>query len=380
MPALPLQTLASLASQCGLEVYGAMDSEVALEALASAAPHLAAWQADGHAADMEYMKRPVSLFTGLEHFLPGCRSVVSFVVNYSQRAPGHSSGRIPPAPHGFARVARYAWGNDYHQVLRSRLLALVRLVEATLQVPPGGIRARVFSDAVPILERVLALRSRLGFIGKNTMLIRPGLGSFSFTCEILWDVDIVSENDKPAERSAAPLEAPGSGCKVCRRCLDACPTAAFPRAGVLDAARCISYLTIEKRGPFSDWERKAVGDWIFGCDICQEVCPFNHDGAPSTSIQEFVAVPDRAPYILLRDVLSLRSKAEFRKRFGASALMRAGWEQLQRNACAVVGNTGCIELKPQLNWLYENSESEMVRDASLKALAEFSAMGLERRS
>lgn len=365
--------LAQLAADQGLELFSVLSGEEAGKALASSQPRLASWQAEGHAGEMDYMKRPPSLFTDLDHFLPECRSVVSFVVSYLQPNPiaqesEEDQFRVSRAPHGYGRVARYAWGRDYHRVLNTRLKHLVESARIFLQ-DQGELKSRIFSDAVPILERTLAASASLGFVGKNTMLIRPGIGSFSFLAEILWNVEVVHEDIVSLPATSAPgNQSAGSGCGGCSRCLNACPTGAFPEPGVLDAPRCISYLTIEKGGELNEWERSAIDDWLFGCDICQEVCPFNHRGLQSTKINEFLARPGNGPYISLLELLRIRSKEEFTAKFAGTPIMRAGWEQMLRNACAVVGNSGFVEARPELEWLYKNSESKLLVQASSMTL------------
>ena len=180
-------------------------------------------------------------------------------------------------------------------------------------------------DAGPVPERELAQRAGLGWIGKNTMLINPIVGSFTFIGVIFSDADLVPDLPFQADR-----------CGTCRRCLDACPTAAFVESRVLDARRCISYLTIEHAAPFRDDERRLVGDWLFGCDVCQDVCPWNVTFAEPTSDPELavradVAAPEPAELLAL-------APEEFERRFGDTAFERAGASGLRRNAAAVAAN------------------------------------------
>lgn len=370
MISISTKTLDEFARKRGLELFAALSAKAAKQALEQGSRKLHDWQVSEYSAEMEYMRRPPELFHSLDRFLPNCRSIICFVIPYLQETPHSSSSEeirsnyfVPPPPLGYGRVARYAWGRDYHKVIPKMMKEL--LADLMHHFGSEEIHYRQFSDAVPLLERVLSARSSLGFLGKNTMLIRPGVGSFSFLAEILWDVEI---EDLSEEEDTSPIEA-GSGCGRCQRCMNACPTKAFPGPGVLDARRCISYLTIEKRSAFSDWEFESVGDWLFGCDICQEVCPFNHRGVQATKSKEFLARPSQAPYISVMELLNISGAEEFLARFQGTAIMRAGWAQMQRNACAVAANTSFREALPRIEWLSKNSESILVRKASLLALA-----------
>ncbi len=217
-------------------------------------PHAAAlrrWLAFGMAGTMGYMQRQAERRLEPEKILPGGSHAVVVTRSYYSTDP--------PATPGTGRVARYAQGRDYHAALADPLARLTRYVESL--GPPGTV-ARPYCDAGPVPERELAQRAGLGWIGKNTMLIDPKAGSFFFIGAVLTDLDLAVDQPFEVDR-----------CGTCRRCLDACPTDAFPEARVLDSRRCISYLTIEHRGPIELATAEAFQDWIFGCDICQEVCP-----------------------------------------------------------------------------------------------------------
>jgi epoxyqueuosine reductase len=248
---VPFHDLKQLAHASGLEVVGA--SLAAHKPLESS--RLKLWQDQGYAAELSYMLRDPLLQSDPLRLLPEAKSVLSFSVSYDTR----------PAPEfsvGFGKVARYAWGRDYHLILPPRIEHFVGLVKEHF----GEFKFRVFTDAVPLLERAFAASAGLGFIGKNTLLIRPKHGSFTLLAELLCDFEV----------SGFTVDSTKSSCGTCHRCIDACPTNAFKSEYVLDAGRCISYLSIEKKGILSIEERKMLGEWIFGCDICQEVCPFNH--------------------------------------------------------------------------------------------------------
>jgi epoxyqueuosine reductase len=220
---------------------------------------------------------------------------------------------------------------------------------------------RVFSDAVPLLERGYAAQAGLGFIGKNTMLIRPKAGSFSFLGEILWNLEVEAE--------PAPVDV--TNCGACERCITRCPSHAFSEPFVLDARRCVSYLTIEKRGAFTEGESQAIGEWLFGCDLCQEICPFNHRALKeglASDLPEFDAHAGTGPWLNLASVLKLRSDAEFKARFRGTALLRAKREGLLRNAAVVAANTKSYELIPVLDKVAKEDPSPLVRDHAHWAL------------
>ncbi len=362
------ELLSEIAASVGLGFVGA----VSLSGLEKIRDHdgaaLERWQQAGYAGEMRYMERPAELLarpTALEAQL---RSVVSFAIPYLHGSPRP----LASPPVGFGRVARYAWGRDYHRVLKR---ALKRFVAEVVQRAPelAPINFRAFTDAVPTLERAIASTAGTGVIGKNTMLIRPGSGSYLFLAEVLWDLDVMSSPSAVSHRSIEP-------CGSCNRCLRSCPTGAFRQPRVLDARRCISYLTIEKRGAFSDWESEALGQWVFGCDICQEVCPFNHVAVPKSSVAEFD--PDRgagAQLDLLR-LLETPTADEFSKRFAGTAIMRAGWRNMVRNAAAVSANTGFVQAVPRLLALL-GADDEGVAVEARRALGKLSehADGSERR-
>lgn len=359
MQSITYQTLTDLARSCGLEVCGV----ASVDDLVTDREALDAWQGEGCFGEMRYMSREPELLTGPRKILPQAVTAILFSVRYSSAA--HPAFRA-----GSGRVARYAWGRDYHQILRTSLESFVRATEKHLGT---AVASRVFSDAVPLLERALAKRAGLGFIGKNTMLIQRGRGSHFFLAEVLWDVSV----------SGAPPDLGfNSKCGTCRRCGTSCPTGALDRDYRLDARRCISYLTIEKRSAFEAWERSAIGEWIFGCDICQDVCPFNHGAirrseAPDTDA--FSRKSGVGPLLELKSVLGLRSTAEFRKRFEGTALLRARRETLLRNAACVAANTRAVEVLEALHDSVRHDPSAMVRQHALWACASIESSA-ERRS
>jgi epoxyqueuosine reductase len=275
------------------------------------------WLKAGYHGDMAYMARPdrVARREDPALILPGVRAVVCVAVNYYPGDfPGVSGASGNAGPVG--RISRYAWGMDYHEWMLPRLEELAAFIR---ERTGGTARHRAYTDTGPLLERALAAQAGLGFIGKNTCLIHPRLGSWLFLGEILVDVDLPFTGPPMPPR-----------CGTCTRCLDACPTGALVAPYVLDARRCISYLTIESRGDIPPDLRARLGDWVYGCDVCQEVCPWNRFARP-TAVADFLPVsPDRAAPPLA-DLLSLDEEA-FRRRFGGSPIARIGRERLQRNA------------------------------------------------
>jgi epoxyqueuosine reductase len=349
MRGLSLETLRSLASQAGLQVLSVTSSAE----LEEGRLRLKEWQDAGLAADMGYMNRPPELLTTPQGLLSSARSIVVVAVLYD-RSPR------PLLEPGFGRIARYAWGRDYHKVLRRRLEHLVELVKEYRGQEPTY---RVFSDSVPLLERALAERSGLAFIGKNTMAIIPKQGSFFFIGEVLWDVDV--EMPSATGESAAH-------CGSCSNCLTQCPTGAFVKERTLDASKCISYLTIEKRGVLSFDERAWIGEWLFGCDVCQEVCPFNFVSLKKkseASVPELSADAGIGPMISLERVLGLTTDKAFTDTFQGTAIMRAKRVGLLRNAAVVAANTHAAHLMPVLRRVAESDPSSVIQRHALWAYA-----------
>jgi epoxyqueuosine reductase len=319
-----------------------------LAGIAAATPadsfdRLRAWLDQGYAGEMHYLPRRANAYQHPGAILADVRSVVMVAMNYNP--PNGDSNRSKTE----GRVARYARGADYHHVLWERLNQLLGWVQG--EVP--GTRGRGVVDTAPLLERDFARRAGLGWFGKNTMLLNKRLGSYFFLGALLLDLEL--HPDLPHETSH---------CGTCTACLDACPTNAFTGPGVLDARRCISYLTIELRGPVPEELREGVGDWVFGCDVCQEVCPWNRK-SPLTNEPAFQARPDLEPVDLI-ELLGL-SINEFRQRFRGTALMRAGRRGLVRNAALVLGNLGDPAALPALRESLNDSEP-LIRDAAQWAI------------
>jgi epoxyqueuosine reductase len=318
------------------------------EPLREGGERLRRWQEAGMSADMGYMQRPVELLSNPKKLQKSARSVVSLGVSYYP-------GDHPENAEGGGRVARYAWGRDYHEIIKERLFRLRGELEEALG---GRIKARGFTDAVPLLERSAAQHAGLGFFGRNSCLINGDVGSFFFIADLIVDLEI--EPDPP-----------GTGtCGRCTRCMDRCPTGAIRAPGVVDARLCISYLTIENRGEIPRALRKQVGDWAFGCDVCQEVCPYNKTKATKSRWPEFSAGAGAGPYLEIEDVLCIRTEEEFEGRFAGTPLTRPGREGLLRNCCVAAGNLGLRSAVTALVRALREDRSPLVRGHAAWALGE----------
>lgn len=305
------------------------------------------WNRLGFSARMRYMQEFPRRLAQLKASFSQAKSIIALAVNYytpepNGDCPQHSScevkGTVPYPIHG--RIARYAWGKNYHKAIHKRLKQLEQCIHNL--VPQAQVRR--FVDTGPIPERAVAQAAGLGFIGKNTMLITRHAGSWVFLAELITDLELASDE-------------PGTGtCGSCTLCLEACPTGALVEPYVLDARRCISYWTIEHRGPIPPEIAAQTGDWLFGCDICLEVCPHNRAKVRPTAWPEFY--PDQGPgpslpieeLMTLGDTLqhgnssgkesvpSLSPEEAFRRRFQGTSLMRAKHTGLLRNAAMVLAH------------------------------------------
>lgn len=313
------------------------------------------WLARGYAGEMDYLSD--ARRRSPERVLAGARSLIVCALNYntplpySTEVPSHSVAEDLSGTSGW--ISRYAWGDDYHDVVRSKLEALLEALRNQLGQP---FEARAYVDTGPVAERVAAKYAGLGWLAKNTCLIHPQLGSWLFLGVILTTLDLAP--------SLAAAEAPLPDlCGNCRLCIEACPTGAIVEPYVLDARRCISYLTIELRGTIPEELRPAMGRMVFGCDICQDVCPWNRQ-APETSLAEFLPRPlastnetrnskreigpsavaaTAEPVSLFTPALEWLAslgEEEYREVFRGSAVKRAKWRGLVRNACVALGNSG----------------------------------------
>ena len=278
--------------------------------------YLRSWLDAGRAGSMAYLHRYFDERTDPRRLLDGARSVIVVACLYHQRLESPS----PPSGGPQGRVAMYAWGDDYHDVIRDKLRALVdRLHESITE----SFEAKVCVDTVPLMERELAATAGIGWVGKNTLVLNEQMGSYFFLGAVVTTLDL--EPDEPAL----------DHCGTCTACLDACPTEAFTAPYQMDASRCISYLTIEHRGDISKPFQDMMGDWVFGCDVCQEVCPHNRD-APLTHEPKFAA-RSVAPAIAL-DELRDWSPDDYRSKLRGSAMQRAKLDMLKRNADIAAAN------------------------------------------
>ncbi len=313
------------------------------------------WLDRGFAGEMDYIPRREAAYEHPSGVLPPVRSVVMLAMNYfvgqvsNLPASAHSAGQIENLLHG--RIGSYARGScDYHDVLRERLKSLADFLHE--QRP--GCRTRGCVDTAPLLERDFAKLAGLGWFGKNTMLINKRLGSFFFLAALLTDIELPP--DKPHHTSH---------CGTCTRCLDACPTDAFVEPYVLDARKCISYLTIELRDqPIPTELRSQIGDWVFGCDVCQDVCPWNHK-APVSHEPAFAPREQLDP-VDLEWLLSLDQNG-FEVAFAGTPLHRTGRAALLRNAAIALGSSHDLHARPVLERALHDDEP-LVREAAEWAL------------
>lgn len=309
------------ARRLGFELAGIAPAEPAATAAA-----YDAWAAAGHAGDMAYLTRDPERRSDPVRVWPEARSVLVVGLNYRTWEP-EPEERYDP---GRGQLARYALGDDYHEVLVDKLKALLTWLETETA---GEVRGRYYVDTGPLLERDLAARAGLGWWGKNTCLIDRRQGSYFFLGALLLSVEL------PPDASAS------AHCGTCNCCQTACPTGAFLEPYVLDARRCISYLTIELRGPIPRELRPLIGNWVFGCDICQEVCPWNRKAAfgsePRFSPRDRLQAPELIPLLEL-------SQEEFSALFRHSAVKRTKRRGLLRNVCVALGNSGDPAAVPPL--------------------------------
>lgn len=309
-----------LATLVKAQAYGLGFDLVGITALGpvETAPAFDRWIEHGHAGEMHYLPKWADKRHDTRLPFPGVTTAIVVGMSYG--------GREPPGP-----VARYARGDDYHDVMVERLRELQRWLGEAVG---HDVHGKAYVDTGPILERDLARRAGLGWFGKNTNLIHPKLGSFFFLGALFVDLELPSD---------APFEA--DRCGSCTRCLDACPTQAFVGPRELDATRCISYLTIELKGAIPEELRAGIGEHVYGCDVCQEVCPWNEKFArenrvPEFAPREFIAGKDART--LAREVLAM-TQEEFSRAFRGSPMKRAKLAGLKRNASVVLGNAGLPE-------------------------------------
>lgn len=307
------------------------------------------WLNQGYAGEMSYLERRKEAYEHPRYVMSSVRSVLMLTLNYQTETPPEVTGTE-------ARVSRYAWGTiDYHKVIRKKLKQLSRLIRE--QYPDCETRGVV--DTAPLLERDFAQLAGLGWIGKNTLLLNKREGSWFFLAGLLLSDEL--EYDEPQQTSH---------CGTCTRCLEACPTDAFVEAGTLDARKCISYLTIELRDqPIPEELRPGMQDWMFGCDVCQDVCPWNRK-APISGEPAFQPVETFTP-VDACELLTL-DEAAFQERFQSTPMSRARRAGLLRNAAIVLGNRGDESAVPALLGVL-NDEEPLIRGAAAWALGRLGA-------
>ena len=299
--------------------------------------YYAKWIEQGMAGEMAYLGRQIEKRQDPEQILPNARSLVVVAMNYRCPDPDPVRGGAPgdthrgtPGDTHRGKIARYARGDDYHDVMKEKLQALLGFIREKAGSPVEG---RVYVDTGPVLEREFAVRAGLGWFGKHTNLIHKRVGSWLLIGEILLDIDL--DPDRPA----------ADHCGTCTRCIEACPTEAIVEPYVVDSRRCISYHTIELKGAIPLEYRAAMGDRVFGCDDCQDVCPWNRR-APETGHSAFVSRPwNETPGLI--EMLGLTPEA-FRTRFRGSPVKRTKRRGLLRNAAVALGNTKDPEAIPAL--------------------------------
>jgi len=329
---------------------------VALEAgfdLAGIAPvrdfpelaHFPAWVAAGHAGEMKYLEARDDFGklkrSSLQTVAPWARSVIVCAINYNTRQP--YSTQFDEPEHGW--ISRYAWGReDYHESVMRRLTA----VEAKLLEMSPEVQTRRYVDTGPLVERVYAKYAGVGWVGKNTCIINQKKGSWLFLGVILTSLELTPDMPAPDR------------CGTCTRCIDACPTDAFVGAYKLDSNRCIAYHTIEKRGAIPEEMRGGLGRHVFGCDICQDVCPWNRK-APASMAAEFQPQTELVNPVL--EWLAEISPTEFTEKFRGSPLKRAKRNGIRRNAIVAMGNSGNREFLPLLAKLGHDEDAVVAEHA-----------------
>lgn len=319
--------LEAYAASLGFEGFGVTSTDP----LPDNASRLKEWLAQGYEGEMAYMRRDPERRACPEEHLPGAKSVIVMTMAYG-------SAGAPERRGTGAKVSKYTSGRDYHKRIQKLLDSFVRY----LQSLAPETQCRTFIDTGPLLERALAQRAGIGFVGKNTLVITRNLGSWVFLASVVTTLPLAP--DAPDVRN----------CGSCRLCLDACPTQAFAGPFELDARKCISYLTIEHDGAIDVALREKMDGWIFGCDVCQDVCPHNRRRGG-------IGAPERGSEFNLREILEL-TEEEFQRRFEGTAFKRAGRESLVRNACVAAANSQRKDLLPLLEELVHKDQSGVVRE------------------
>lgn len=300
-----------------------------------------AWVSAGMHAGMDYLARNAESRRDIRAWFPPARSVLMCGFSYGQTSTPDEA--VP----GSGRLARYAVREDYHPLLKAKMASLLDWVR-TVAPNAAGLP---FCDTSPLLERSYALSAGLGWQGKSAMTIAPRLGTYFLLAGLALDLELPADSATPDH------------CGTCRLCLDACPTDAFAAPRVLNASKCIAYLTIENRGPIPEAHREDIGDRVFGCDVCQEVCPWNRFERPGKALPE-----PREPLLIPLDELAPLDAAAFKRRFGALPVSRAKRRGLLRNTLLAMGNSPELRFRPILT-AFSRDEDEMLAEQARWSLA-----------
>ena len=306
------------------------------------------WIENGYAGKMGYLEKHLSLKTDPRRLLTEAKSVISLAMNYYTLDTPNTLASDP----GHGQISRYAWGDDYHNVIRERLLHLIEFIKHTAE---SQLKSRVCVDTAPILEREYAQKAGLGWIGKNTNVIHWRSGSWYFLAEVLVNVPLESKTQPPK-----------GSCGTCTRCIEACPTDAIVEPNLLDSRLCISYLTIELKQSIPKELRPKMGNLIFGCDICQEVCPWNSKATPTTEPAFQPRDGNLAPKLLS---LIGMTQSEFSRRFKGSPIKRAKRRGFLRNVLVAIGNWRAREAIPALKSALDDDEP-LIRSHAAWALGQ----------
>lgn len=347
-------------------------SIMSADALPDAGLYYEKWLQKGYAADMDYLKKDTAKRYTPEKILPGARSIIMLGLNYYQKDREFSEN---------FRIAKYAHGRDYHKVIAGKLKKFgVFLADASASIPhapPGALSipsSKSYVDFGPIMERAFASKSSLGFIGKNACIITREYGSFIFLSEVITTLELTP--DEPTKWQGK--------CGSCTRCVDICPTKAIKPDRTIDSNLCISYLTIENRGAIPEELRPKIGNWLFGCDLCQDICPHNVRAKP-TRVEDFKNISVGVQNLSLSQILSIETDNEFTRLFAGTPIMRAKRRGLIRNACVVAGNLMSSDsqlratLTPLLKKLSQ-SDDEMIAEHAQWAIQQVSAVRPSQQS
>ncbi len=294
---IPNQRIVELANEIGFDACGVS----AVAELVEEKEHFGSWISENYHAEMAYMAKNFEMRMNPALIVPNAQSVISVLLSYKREEL--SIVKNPP------KISRYALGSDYHLVIKTMLFDLMSRIREEF----GTVNGRAFVDSAPVLERTWAVKSGLGWIGKNSNLINPTLGSYVFIGELIVDVEIEPTNVVIPNR-----------CGNCMQCMDACPTGAIIEPKVVDANKCISYINIEKKTPLTEQENSMLNNWCFGCDICQETCPWNK----KATIKNHPQLQNEKLNELLPEQLVGMSESEFEDFFVKTPLMRAGYEKV----------------------------------------------------